>query len=172
MSLIQKLKVDHLIFSEIAEIALSRVLREGDGSSRIDVVFDVSIKSVDRELRSEEDFITFKNVSSGQKVKQFKSFLQNSQNKTNLIKFIVDHWSKLSCQSKLQHKTLYVTCGKCCYKLTTESPQEEEELQSDQEEADTCLLLHAGHVTKEPFNAIVISSEDTDVRILCLGFSK
>ena len=68
MSLIQKLKVDHLIFSEIA---LSRVLREGDGSSRIDVVFDVSIKSADRELRSEEDFITFKNVSSGQKVKQF-----------------------------------------------------------------------------------------------------
>ena len=71
MSLIQKLKVDHLIFSEIAEIALSRVLREGDGSSRIDVVFDMSVKSVDRELRSEEDFITFKNVSSGQKVKQF-----------------------------------------------------------------------------------------------------
>ena len=89
MSLIQKLKVDHLIFGEIAEMALSRVLREGDGSSRIDVVFDVyrdlPIKSVERELRS-EDFITFKNVSSGQKVKQFKSFLQNSQNKTSLIK--------------------------------------------------------------------------------------
>ncbi|CAH3033745.1 unnamed protein product [Porites lobata] len=31
MSLIQKLKVDHLIFGEIAEMALSRVLREGDG---------------------------------------------------------------------------------------------------------------------------------------------
>ena len=90
MSLIQKLKVDHLIFGEIAEMALSRVLREGEGSSRIDVVFDVyrdlSIKSVERELRSEEDFITFKNVSSGQKVKQFRSFLQNSQNKTSLIK--------------------------------------------------------------------------------------
>ena len=89
MSLIQKLKVDHLIFGEIAEMALSRVLREGDGSSRIDVVFDVyrdlPIKSVERELRS-EDFITFKNVSSGQKVKQFRSFLQNSQNKTSLIK--------------------------------------------------------------------------------------
>ena len=89
MSLIQKLKVDHLIFGEIAEMALSRVLREGDGSSRIDVVFDVyrdlPIKSVERELRS-EDFITFKNVSSGQKVKQFRSFLQNSQNKTSVIK--------------------------------------------------------------------------------------
>ena len=134
MSLIQKLKVDHLIFGEIPKMALSRVLREDDGSSRIDVVFDVyrdlSIKSAERELRS-EDFITFKNLSSGKKVKQFRSFLQNSQNKTSLIKFIVNHWSKLSRQSKLQHKTLYVTCGKRCYKLTTESTQEEEELQSD-----------------------------------------
>ena len=65
----------------------------------------------------------------------------------------------------------YVTCGKRCYKLTTESAKEEEELQLDQEEADTRLLLHARHATKEPFNAIVISSEDTDVRILCLAFS-
>ena len=150
-------------------------MREGEGSSRIDVVFDVyrdlSIKSVERELRSEGDFITFKNLSSGQKVKQFRSFLQNSQNKTSRIKFVVDHWSKLSCRSRLQHKTLYVTCGKRCYKLTTESAKEEEELQLDQEEADTRLLLHARHATKEPFNAIVISSEDTDVRILCLAFS-
>ena len=176
MPLIQKLKVEHLIFGEIAEKALSRVLREGDGTNRIDIMFDMyrdpSIKSVERELRSEEDFITFKNLSSGQKVKQFKSFLQNSQNKTSLIKFIFDHRSKLSCQSKLQHKTLNVTCRKRCYKLTTESRQEEEELQSDQEEADTCLLLHGRHVTKESFNATVISSEDTDVHILCLGFSK
>ena len=58
-----------------------------------------------------------------------------------------------------------------CYKLTTESAKEEEELQLDQEEADTHLLLHARHATKEPFNAIVISSEDTDVRILRLAFS-
>lgn len=53
MSLIQKLQVDHHTFGEIAEMALSRVLREGKGSSRINVVFDVyrdvSIKSVERE---------------------------------------------------------------------------------------------------------------------------
>ena len=65
MALVQKLQVDRLTFSEIAEMALSRVLREGEGSSSIDVVFDVcrdlSIKSAERELRSEGDSITFKN---------------------------------------------------------------------------------------------------------------
>lgn len=120
---------------------------------------------------SEGDFITFKNLSSGQKVTPFRSVLHSGQNKTSLIKFVVDHWSKLSFRAKLQHKTLYVTCEKRCYKPTTDSAQEEEELQSDQEEADTRLFLHARHATKEPFNAIVISFEDTDVRILCLAFS-
>ena len=98
--------------------------------------------------------------------------MKKKLNKGSLIKFVVDNWSKPSCRSKLQHKTLYATCGKRCYKLTTESAQEEEEeLRSDQEEADIPLLLHTRHATKEPFNAIVISSEDTDVRILCLAFS-
>lgn len=49
--------------------------------------------------------------------------------------------------------------------------RQEEELQLDQEEADTRLLLHAWHATKEPFNATVISSEDRDVRILCIAFA-
>lgn len=97
--------------------------------------------------------------------------MHSGQNKTSLIKFVVDHWSTLSFRAKLQHKTLFVKCEKRCYKPTTESAQEEEELQSDQEEADTLLSLHARHATKDPFNAIVISSEDTDVRILCLAFS-
>ena len=115
MSLIQKLQVYHLTFGEIAEMALSRDLRDGEGSIRIDVVFDVyrdlSIKSVKGRLKSEGDSITFKNLSSGQKVKQFRSFLQNGQNRTRIIKFVVDLWINPSCRSKLQHKTLMLHVG-------------------------------------------------------------
>ena len=78
MALVQKLKVDYLTFGEIADKILSRVLLEGEGSNRVDVVFDVyrdiSIKSAERELRGESDAITFKNLAAGQKVKQFKDF--------------------------------------------------------------------------------------------------
>lgn len=115
MSLIQKLQVDHLTFGEIAEMALSRNLREGEGSIRIDVVFDVyrglSFYSVKRGSKSEGHSITFKNLSSGQKVKQFRSFLQNGQNRTRIIKFVVDLCIKPSCRSKLQHKTLMLHVG-------------------------------------------------------------
>ena len=70
MALVQKLKVDHLTFGEIADTILSRVLREGESNNRVDVVFDVyrdiSIKSAERFLRGESDAVTFKNLGAGQ----------------------------------------------------------------------------------------------------------
>ena len=57
MALVQKLKVDYFSFGEMAEKILSRVLREGESSTRVDLIFDVyrniSIKSAERELRGE-----------------------------------------------------------------------------------------------------------------------
>ena len=53
---------------------LSTVLREGEDTNRVDVVFDVyrdlSIKSAERDLRGESDAGTFKNLVAGQKMKQ------------------------------------------------------------------------------------------------------
>ena len=42
MSLVQKINIgtDQSTFSQVASLLLSRVLREGSGSNRIDVVFD------------------------------------------------------------------------------------------------------------------------------------
>ena len=44
-----------------------------------DVYRDISIKSAERELRGGSDAITFKNLASGQKVKQFKTFFAQWQ---------------------------------------------------------------------------------------------
>ena len=55
---------------------LSRLLRESEGSNRVDVVFDlyrdIPIKLAERELRGVSDAI--KNLAAGQKVKQVKNF--------------------------------------------------------------------------------------------------
>ena len=45
------------------------------------------------------------------------------------------------------------------------------ELSSGQEEADTRLLLHEKHVATPHVKAVIISSEDTDVRVLCISFT-
>lgn len=70
MALIPKLKVDHFCFGEIADTAaVASYLREGGSSTRIYVVFDVymnlSVKSVEREQRSQGDSITYKNLAAG-----------------------------------------------------------------------------------------------------------
>ena len=44
-------------------------------------------------------------------------------------------------------------------------------LESQHEEADGRMLLHAAHASTEGFPAVVICAEDTDVFILCLAFN-
>ena len=46
------------------------------------------------------------------------------------------------------------------------------ELQSTQEEADTRLPLHARHAARTGSKAVIVTSEDTDVMLLCLAFQK
>ena len=77
MAQVQKLQnIDYLTFDEIADKILSRLLRESEGSNRVDVIFDlyrdIPIKLAERELRGVSDAI--KNLAAGQKVKQVKNF--------------------------------------------------------------------------------------------------
>ena len=102
--------------------------------------------------------MTFKNLTAGKKIKQFNNFLLNGQNKNSLIKFFNDYWSKPSSRHKLSDKELYITCGAKCYKVTANSVQNVVELSSEQEEADTRLLLHAKHAVAPHVKAIIISS--------------
>ena len=161
IALVQKLKVDYLIFGDIADKTLSRVLREGEGSNRVDVIFDVyediSIKSAERELRGESDAISFKNLAADLKVKQFKNVLRNGDNKTSLVRFVVKHWQKTPSRERLKDRELHVTCGNRCYKITAERVEDKEELRSEQEEADTRLLLHVQHAaTEQRYRSIIV----------------
>ncbi len=73
---------------------------------------------------------------------------------------------------KLQDKSLFVICGETCYLITKDHWQEIQALQTAQEETDSRMLLHARHTAEDGFKSIVISTEDTDMLILCIIFSK
>ena len=45
------------------------------------------------------------------------------------------------------------------------------ELKSTQEEADTRMLLHAFHAANAGYKAIIITADDTDVLVICLGLN-
>ena len=100
--------------------------------------------------------------------------MRNPENKTSLVKFLIQQWKESANREKLHEKSLYVTCGEDCYIITKNHWDEIQGLKSTQEEADTRLLFHASwHAAEDRYRSIVItSSEDTSVLILCVCLSR
>ena len=175
MSLVHKLKGNDKTFSQLAESALSHVLHEGAKSHRIDVIFDVyketSIKDSERANRGADTGIQFRNIAPGHIIQQWRKILCSPSNKASLIKFVVEEWKGPRQREKLKDKVLYVTCEQLCFRIAKEQWEEATELKSSQEEADTHLLLHALHAAECGYKSVVITAEDTDILILCLGVS-
>lgn len=174
MAMVQKMRGDQKTFAEVADCLMSITLNEGTDSQRIDVVFDVykeeSIKNAEREKRGSESGHVFKNIKADHKIHQWRKFLSNSKNKSQLIKFISDEWQKERYRERLADKTIFVTSEDHCYEISSGRAAAREDLKSTQEEADTRVLLHAAHAAASGYQAVVITSEDTDVFVLCLAF--
>lgn len=176
MSLVQKMNGNNKTFAQMAKLALTQILHEGAQSERIDVVFDVyhhtSIKDAERLNRGGDTTLQYKNLAGGHHVQQWRKFLCSPTNKTSLIKFLVEEWKLPQYREMLHGKVVYTTCEETCYRLTENECEEVVELHFTHEEADTRLLLHALHAANAGSKAVVITAEDTDVMVLCLGFQK
>jgi len=71
------------------------------------------------------------------KIKQWRSFLSEAQNKTVLTEYITDEWKESeTVKVMIKDKTLFVTCGEKCWKINRGRASLVKELQSSQEEAD------------------------------------
>ena len=147
MSIVQKLDGNQKTFGDIAKTVLTIVIREGDQCDRVDVVFDVyregSIKDAERVNRGSGSGVKFRSLATGHKVKQWRSFLPEAQNKTMLIEFITEEWKSNKSKSMIGQKTIFVTCGQKCWRIGQMGASLVNDLKSSQEEADTRILLHA-----------------------------
>ena len=151
-------------------------------TKRIDFVTDTyhpnSIKSFERCHHGSSS--TF--LLSGPKTRtprDWKSFMSNDENKTQLIKLLLSEWQKSRYAGKLRERQLFFVCGKKCYCLTSYDGVEveimpQEDLFSSQEEADSRMILHCDHISHscpETF-VIIVRSPDTDVLVLLVKFSQ
>ena len=172
--LVQKLKGNQKTFAELADHALSVVMKEGAKAKRIDIIFDVykeiSVKRAERLKRGSAEGTQFKNIAAGHGIHQWRKFLSSSYSKQSLINFLVNQWRNPRHKEKFKDRELFVTCDEFCYRLTEEGSQKVDELQCTHEEADTRILFHASHASQHGYHSVIIVSEDTDVFILCLAF--
>ena len=82
---------------EMSHILLQTVLNRDGNSRRIDSVIDVyldhSFKNAKKTRRGSRTRL-FQNLNPMQPIKQWNQFLSSSQNKKELVKFIVNHWKQ------------------------------------------------------------------------------
>ena len=143
--------------------------------SRVDVVFDqymaTSIKAGERTKRGASTALEVKIQNSSTPMpKQWAKYISNPQNKINLGNFLADSWREMA-EAQLQIGQTVVLGGgftnsQKAFKVTKGHCEDVSPLESDHEEADTRLLLHAKHASHN-HNRIVIQSSDTDVAVLC-----
>lgn len=84
------------------------------------------------------------------------------------MEFFVSQWKNAENRRKIGQKPFYVTSRSDVYKIDDTVVERVLELQSNQEEADTRMLLHAKHASLT-YPKVLISSPDTDVFIICLS---
>ena len=101
--------------------------------------------------------------------------MANDENKSQLIELLLSQWKTSKYASKLQGRQLFFVCGEKCICLSSNNDEvqavEEKKLFSNQEEADSRIILHCKDIASNfPTSTIVVRSPDTDVFILLLKF--
>ena len=130
MGLVQKINVasSQTTFGSVANTFFTMALNEGGPqSTRIDIVFDmyreISIKTVERVIRGKVQGVQLANITATQIIRQWRRFLSQMKNKTNLIRFLADEFKKEKYKEILQRqrKVLFITSEEKCWKITGES---------------------------------------------------
>ena len=94
MALVRKVKCVELTFDKAADEILNAALSSANGSTKIDIVFDIykdeSVKNVERNRRC-SDTLSFKEIVGTSVIRQWNSFLGDSNNKNSLVHFLVNN---------------------------------------------------------------------------------
>ncbi|GFO47800.1 hypothetical protein PoB_007430500, partial [Plakobranchus ocellatus] len=140
-----------------------------------DTYKDISIKSFERNRRGHSDTFNIKGPAT--KVpKIFHQFLCSDSNKKQLIRLLLSEWSSATYAPHLKSRKIFFICEESCYSITSQDGTNTDcqpimNLESSQEEADTCIVLHIDFLLQSNSNSnIVVRSTDTDVFILLLYF--
>lgn len=182
MALLQSLKCAPNLFTELATNVLQMIISTvPNNKPRIDLVMDqypvISIKNPERMKRAKEGSLKIDIQEGKQKCPtQWKKFLSDGNNKTNVAAFFLQEWQHQDYFTNLARlHTLYVTHGEECHMLTALDNNiacsKVDNLCTKQEEADTRMLLHASHAASDGHTCIIIKSPDTDVAVLACYFS-
>ena len=179
MAVLQAMKDIPATFEELPAAVFHSVVPTTTLARRVDFVTDrypdVSVKNPERTKRASQGIVKVKITGGGQKCpKQWKKFLSSGENKRTLTRFLLQQWSRDNYAERIGNRNVYFAVESKCFCLSVNDGkvvcEEILELNSNHEEADTKLLLHAKHAAENGDTTIIIKSPDTDVAILACHF--
>ena len=145
-----------------------------EGYHRVDIVADTyrdkSIKAerIKRGTSSKVLIGSVKNKVS----RDINKFMLNNDNKTSLVKLIFEYVinEKEAVISLFMTESIVLSGDDESYTVSCDSVTQNDDLKSNQEEADTKVILHAMHAIKNSSHKAVLRSPsgDTDIIILAL----
>ena len=163
-------------FADVSGFLLRRIMKKKIVYFVTDQYKEGSIKTYERQRRkSTTGSLRMKIERREQKCpKQWSKFLAVEENKTELVKFLHNDWSHPT--RYLQYfepgQALFINVEDDFFKIAMENgaivSTRQEELHTDQEEADTKVFLCAKHCS----TPCCISTVDTDIAIYAVYFSQ
>ena len=181
MALLQTIKTVPKTFKDLATNVLEVLKSTSNNPTRTDLVMDqypeLSIKNPERAKRGASGVLQMRILGRHQRrPAQWKKFLSDGVNKTNLAMFLVEELQQPEYASISKgFGPLYITHGDGCHMFVESDgcvkSSGVDQLCTSKEEAGTRILLHASHAASEGHACIIIKSPDTDVAVLACAYS-
>lgn len=146
---------------------LPKVEHYSSNHKRTDIIFDVyrqsSLKS---EARSKRGKSIRRRVTAKSKTpSNWRSFLRDSANKTELFHFLADAVAKTTTSNVViatKEETAVTSASYTSVSLEELAP-------CTHEEADTRIFLHAWHAVREGYKSLMIDANDTDIVVIAIS---
>ncbi|XP_068234747.1 uncharacterized protein [Palaemon carinicauda] len=159
-------------FREICLQVLDQMVAKKDFIFSTDSYHADFIKAQERLRRGSSQGYLIQGPAT-RKPSDFKLFLANEHNKTQLCELLFKVWSSNVAASRMEHcgTALVVVNGKA-YQLQSSdgdvAAQEVHELTSNQEETDTRIVLYLKYAAKLGYKSAVVRTPDTDIFVILL----
>jgi hypothetical protein len=131
-----------------------------------------SVKAMERDQRGSSEKLIIAG-SKTKKPKDWKEFLQNSDNKNQLVETLATVWADDSFAPKLVNRSIILVAKGHCLKLGSLDGEvvqktEVESLFSNQEETDTRVVLYCQYAEEEGYETVRVRSPDSDIFFILL----
>ena len=162
-------------FEEICLKILEQLPKEVDVCFSTDMYFQQSIKSQERLRRGESDRLLIRGPKT-RRPADFKKFLSNAENKTQLFKLMLKSWNTESAAPHLNGRNVFLIVEGKAHKLTSSDAKrvvttEEPSMRSNHEESDSRFIIYTQWAQDNAYKAVCVRCSDADVFFILLKYA-